>query len=55
VANRKKTNQDFNSDAATVVLELTGSKRSKGEDLIADPKLRKAFKEAKKQDKAKKR
>jgi hypothetical protein len=55
VANPKKSGQDFNSSAATAVLELTGSKRVKGEDLISDPKLRKAFTEAKKRAKAKKR
>lgn len=55
MANPKKKGQDFNSGAATAVLELTDSKRAKGEDLIADPKLRKAFKDAKKKAKAKKR
>jgi len=37
------------------VLEVTDSEPVKGEDLIADPKLRKVFKEAKKKAKAKKR
>ena len=55
MANRKQKELDLNSGVATAVMELTDSERVKGEDLIADPKLRKAFKDAKKRAKAKKR
>lgn len=55
MANPKKRSLDFNSSAATAVLELTDSKPGKGEDLIADPVLKKAFRDAKKRAKAKKR
>lgn len=55
MANSKPKSQDVNATASSAVLELTESDQVKGEDLIADPKLRKAFKEAKKKAKAKKR
>jgi len=55
VANSKPKSQDANTSAAVAVLELTGSDPVKGEDLISDPKLKKAFKDAKKQAKSKKR
>jgi len=55
VANRKPKSPDFNTGAAVAVLEVTGTKKQKGEDLIGDPKLRKAFIALKKRAKAKKR
>jgi hypothetical protein len=55
VANSKPKHQDANTNAVTAVLEITESEPEKGEDLIADPKLKKAFKDAKKRAKAKKR
>jgi hypothetical protein len=54
VANRKKSGQDFNTSALAAVLEITDSGPVKGEDLIGDPKLRKAFKDAKRRARAKK-
>jgi hypothetical protein len=54
MANPKPKPQDINASAAVAVLELTDSEPVKGEDLIEDPKLRKAFKDAKKRAKAKK-
>jgi hypothetical protein len=48
---RFKRKQDINTSAALAVLGVTDSKLAKGEDLIADPKLRKAFKDAKKRAK----
>ena len=54
MAKRKTVSLDFNANAAVMVLEATGSKRAKGEDLIGDPKLRKAYLAAKKKAKAKK-
>lgn len=50
---RFKHKQDLNASAALAVKDATDSKPGKGEDLIADPKLRKAFKDAKKRAKAK--
>ena len=55
MANSKPKSQDANTCAAAAVLELTDSAPVKGEDLISDPKLKKAFKDAKKRAKAKKR
>jgi hypothetical protein len=55
VATRKPASKedvpDFNTAVATAVLEITGMKRVRGEDLIADPKLKKKFRELKKQTK----
>lgn len=48
MANRKASSWDTNSDAAVMVRKATDSGRAKGEDLIASPKLKKAFKAAKK-------
>lgn len=39
----RKTKPDPNAAAAAAVLEVTGSERVRGEDLIGDPKLRKQF------------
>jgi len=39
---------DVNEQAALLVRKATGTKKQKGEDLIRDPKLKAAFKEAKK-------
>jgi hypothetical protein len=55
VANLKPKCQDVSTSALAAVLEITESEPVKGEDLIGDPKLRKAFKDAKKRAKAKKR
>jgi hypothetical protein len=49
-----KNTRDINAGAASAVKKTTYSGPAKGEDLIADPKLRKAFKDAKKRAKAKK-
>ncbi len=48
MANRKPASPDFNTGIATLVRKATGTKPVKGEDLISDPKLKKAFREAKK-------
>lgn len=55
MANPKRPEPDVNSTVAVLVMEATDSKPTKGEDLIGDPKLRKAFKDAKKQARAKSR
>jgi len=48
MANRKQPASDFNRGIATLVRKATGTKKVKGEDLISDPKLKKAFIAAKK-------
>jgi hypothetical protein len=45
MANRKAS--DLNTDVAVMVRKATDSGRARGEDLIANPKLKKAFKAAK--------
>jgi hypothetical protein len=55
VANSKPKSQDADTIAVAAVLELTESEPVKVEDLVAGPKLRKAFKDAMKRAKAKKR
>ena len=48
MANRKPVESDFNSDVAVLLRRATGTKKTKGEDLISDLGLKKAFLEAKK-------
>lgn len=48
MANRKQPSGDPSVTAVLLVNKVTGSKPVKGEDLIADPKLKKAFIAAKK-------
>jgi len=48
MANRKASASDANGTASSLVRKATGSTRQNGEDLIGDPKLKKAFQEAKK-------
>lgn len=54
MANRKTSLYDANFTAALLVREATGSGRVRGEDLIGNPKTRKAFIAAKKQAQKKK-
>ena len=51
---KQKAPSDVSVGAALLVRKATGGKKTKGEDLIADPKLRKAYIAAKKRAKAKK-
>jgi len=48
MAKPKSAESDFNTGIAVLVQKATGSKPVKGEDLIRGPKLKKAFREAKK-------
>lgn len=54
MATRKPAASDFNSGVAVLLRKATGTKPVKGEDLISDPKLKKAFIAAKKRAAAKK-
>ena len=54
MATRKPSESDFNTGVAVLLQKVTGKKKVKGEDGIADPKLRKAFIAAKKRAAAKK-
>lgn len=45
---KTKTKQDVNTATVAAVALATGTRIPKGEDLISDPKLKKAFREAKK-------
>ena len=53
MANRKPDTSDFNTGVAVLLRRATGTKKTKGEDLISDPWLKKAFMEAKKRAAAK--
>lgn len=46
MATRNPKANDLNSDVAAGVRKATGTKKQKGESLIADPKLRRAYREA---------
>ena len=43
MANRKPVESDFNTGIAVLLRKATGTKKQKGEDLISDPALKKAF------------
>jgi hypothetical protein len=49
VATRKQAAEDCNTTTAVLVRKATGTKKVRGEDLITDPKLKKQFREIKKQ------
>jgi len=55
MAKQKPATGDFNTGVAVLLRKATGTKKVKGEDLIGDPKLKKAFIEAKKRAANKKR
>lgn len=42
----RKPAQDVNANVAVAVRKATGTEKQKGDSLIADPKLRKAYREA---------
>ncbi len=50
----QKAPSDVSVGAVLLLRKATGAKKTKGEDLIADPKLRKAYIAAKKRAKAQK-
>lgn len=47
--------KDANEQAVEMVRAVTGQKKTKGDELLASPKLRKMFEEALKKEKARKK